>query len=246
MPLILPPGARIVAATHNAGKARELAALLEGRFEVLDAGALGLAEPEETEQTFTGNALVKASDEVKAHCPTTVSFAPTVRLGAMQQRLQALVDAVNIVSPPLDKFYASLNDEQKSRFNGIQPPAPQNAKAPPSREAAASPQAQCNSSVLAWPSDQIDRVVHPNDAQRTRLDALQSAAAQAADTIKTACPTELPATPPDRLALVGKRMEAILQAVKTVRPALSGFYDSLSDEQKARFDGMGRQLFAAN
>jgi len=60
MALRLSLGARIVAATHNPGKARELAALLEGRFEVLDAGALGLAEPEETEQTFTGNALVKA------------------------------------------------------------------------------------------------------------------------------------------------------------------------------------------
>ncbi len=60
MALRLSPGARIVAATHNPGKARELAALLEGRFEVLDAGALGLGEPEETEQTFAGNALVKA------------------------------------------------------------------------------------------------------------------------------------------------------------------------------------------
>jgi len=60
MPLTLPPGGRIVAATHNPGKARELAALLEGRFEVVTAGSLGLAEPEETEQTFTGNALVKA------------------------------------------------------------------------------------------------------------------------------------------------------------------------------------------
>jgi XTP/dITP diphosphohydrolase len=60
MALTLPSGARIVAATHNAGKARELAALLEGRFEVADAASLGLPEPEETEQTFTGNALVKA------------------------------------------------------------------------------------------------------------------------------------------------------------------------------------------
>ena len=42
MALRLTPGARIVAATHNPGKARELAALLEGRFEVVDAGALGL------------------------------------------------------------------------------------------------------------------------------------------------------------------------------------------------------------
>jgi XTP/dITP diphosphohydrolase len=60
MPLSLPSGARIVAATHNAGKARELAALLEARFEVVTAASLGLPEPEETEQTFAGNALVKA------------------------------------------------------------------------------------------------------------------------------------------------------------------------------------------
>jgi XTP/dITP diphosphohydrolase len=50
----------ILAATHNPGKARELAALLEGRFQVLHAGALGLPEPEETESTFVGNALLKA------------------------------------------------------------------------------------------------------------------------------------------------------------------------------------------
>jgi XTP/dITP diphosphohydrolase len=60
MALRLHPGARIVAATHNSGKARELAALLEGRFEVITAASLGLAEPEETEQTFGGNALLKA------------------------------------------------------------------------------------------------------------------------------------------------------------------------------------------
>ena len=60
MALHLPQGARIVAATHNPGKARELAALLEGRFEVVAAGELGLAEPEETETTFVGNAVLKA------------------------------------------------------------------------------------------------------------------------------------------------------------------------------------------
>ncbi len=60
MPLSLPTGARLVAATHNAGKARELAALLDGRFSVTSAAELGLAEPEETETTFVGNALLKA------------------------------------------------------------------------------------------------------------------------------------------------------------------------------------------
>jgi hypothetical protein len=75
---------------------------------------------------------------------------------------------------------------------------------------------------------------------------LQSAASQAADTIKAACPSQASATPPQRLAAIGKRLSAMLQAVQTVRPALADFYDSLSDDQKARFNGMGKQLFAQN
>jgi XTP/dITP diphosphohydrolase len=60
MSLTLEPGARLVAATHNPGKARELAALLQGRFDVVSAAELGLPEPEEPETTFMGNAMVKA------------------------------------------------------------------------------------------------------------------------------------------------------------------------------------------
>ena len=60
MALTLPPGTRLVAATHNPGKAVEIAALLDGRFETVSAGELGLAEPEETEATFVGNAVLKA------------------------------------------------------------------------------------------------------------------------------------------------------------------------------------------
>ena len=60
MILRLEPGARLVAATHNPGKARELAELLGERFEVVTAGQLGLAEPDEPETTFAGNAMIKA------------------------------------------------------------------------------------------------------------------------------------------------------------------------------------------
>ena len=60
MSMMLEPGAKLVAATHNPGKAVELSALLEGRFELVSAGALGLVEPDETETTFAGNALLKA------------------------------------------------------------------------------------------------------------------------------------------------------------------------------------------
>jgi XTP/dITP diphosphohydrolase len=60
MPLSLAAGLEIVCATHNPGKAVEIAALLEGRFRVLSAAELGLPEPEETETTFVGNAVLKA------------------------------------------------------------------------------------------------------------------------------------------------------------------------------------------
>ena len=40
--------------------------------------------------------------------------------------------------------------------------------------------------------------------------------------------------------------QALLQGVETVQPALAAFYDALSDDQKARFNTMGRQLFAQN
>jgi XTP/dITP diphosphohydrolase len=60
MALKLEPGLKIVAATHNPGKVPEIAALLGGRFEIVTAGALGLPEPDETETTFVGNALLKA------------------------------------------------------------------------------------------------------------------------------------------------------------------------------------------
>ena len=66
MALRLEPGTRIVAATHNPGKAKELAVLLEGLFEVVTAGALGLAETDETESNFVGNALLKARAAAEA------------------------------------------------------------------------------------------------------------------------------------------------------------------------------------
>jgi len=66
MVLKLEPGTRLVVATHNPGKARELAEILENRFPLATAGELGLAEPDETEATFVGNALLKARAAAEA------------------------------------------------------------------------------------------------------------------------------------------------------------------------------------
>jgi XTP/dITP diphosphohydrolase len=66
MALRLEPGTRLVVATHNPGKARELAEILDNRFPLATAGELGLPEPEETESTFIGNALLKARAAAEA------------------------------------------------------------------------------------------------------------------------------------------------------------------------------------
>jgi XTP/dITP diphosphohydrolase len=52
---------RLVVATHNPGKLWELQLLLRPHgVDAVSAGDLGLPEPEETETTFAGNALLKA------------------------------------------------------------------------------------------------------------------------------------------------------------------------------------------
>ena len=55
------PAGRLLAATHNPGKVKEFNELLAPLgFQTVSAAELGLAEPEETAQTFQGNAELKA------------------------------------------------------------------------------------------------------------------------------------------------------------------------------------------
>ena len=61
-------GDRLVLASHNQGKLRELRAALDPLgVHVTDAGAAGLAAPEETGTTFEANAILKA----RAACEAT-------------------------------------------------------------------------------------------------------------------------------------------------------------------------------
>jgi hypothetical protein len=61
--------------------------------------------------------------------------------------------------------------------------------------------------------------------------------------MRSACQADVPATIVGRTEAMEKRMDAMLQAIRTIRPALEAFYATLSDEQKARLDsndGRGR------
>ena len=59
--MIRPPITQLVIASHNAGKAREIAVLLAPYgIAIKSAAELGLPEPEETGRTFAENASIKA------------------------------------------------------------------------------------------------------------------------------------------------------------------------------------------
>lgn len=78
-------GTRLVIASHNPGKVREINDLVRPfGVEAVSAGALGLAEPEETGTTFIANAELKA------------------RASAAGARIPALADDSGLVVPSLD------------------------------------------------------------------------------------------------------------------------------------------------
>jgi LTXXQ motif family protein len=89
-----------------------------------------------------------------------------------------------------------------------------------------------------WPIERISEIVQPADAQRSMLDELRAASVKAIDMLKSGCPKDLPSIPTGRLAAMESRLQVMLAAVQAVRPALERVYQSLSDEQKARFNAI--------
>jgi LTXXQ motif family protein len=94
--------------------------------------------------------------------------------------------------------------------------------------------------VAGVPVDEIQRVVLPSSDQRAALDELGNASVHAAQIVKASCPRDVAPTPVGRMDAMAQRVQSMLDAVKVVRPALEKFYSILNDEQKARFNALGR------
>ena len=180
----------------------------------------------------------------RLHAPTDIALTAPTRLAAMQQRIEAMIAAVQTVQPPLEKFYGLLNDEQKARLTALGSDQHQAAASEDSTGSLAQGCGAVPPGVMEWPTAEIDQTVRPTDVQHASLVALKNATSQAADLLKTSCLTTDPFTPPARLAAVGKQLATMLQAVKMVSTALNDFYGTLSDEQKARFEAIGPQRTA--
>lgn len=95
------------------------------------------------------------------------------------------------------------------------------------------------------PVERIASTVQPNELQRTALDELASAWTTARDTIRAACPEEVPDTASERLGLMRERLEAMIKATDEVAPPLAKFVGLLTDDQKARLDALANERRAA-
>jgi hypothetical protein len=94
--------------------------------------------------------------------------------------------------------------------------------------------AQRASELRDWPFDTIARTVAPNDAQRNALETLRVEAAKAADRLAADCPQN-DATPSlARFEAMTQALDATINSVTMVEPAVKAFYTALDDEQQAR------------
>jgi hypothetical protein len=191
------------------------------------------------------NASLRAAQEIKAACPTQIALTAPDRLAAMQRRIEAMISAVEIVQPPLQRFYDLLNEEQRARLNALGQDQRGVQTAKKSSNSISQNCGVAQSGVTGWPSAEIDARVHPTEAQRASLAALEDATAKAADMLKASCQPSDAITPPARLQAVGNRLDVMLQAVKSVRAALDDFYSQLSDEQRAQFEAIGPRRSAS-
>jgi len=194
------------------------------------------------EQRALLDELIRASDraanDLRAACPRSAPVTPITRLEALQQQLDVLAKALHTVRPALERFYGALSDEQKERFNALGP-ATRGARTRAQRETPDRLARACaDSDASRWPTARIEQVVQPSEAQLRELDALRAATQKAADAVRAACPNGEALTPTGRLAAMEQRATALRDAVATLRPALARFYDSLTDEQKARVNRM--------
>jgi hypothetical protein len=90
--------------------------------------------------------------------------------------------------------------------------------------------------LAEWRTDRIAELVKLTDAQRARFDELKAASIKSAEVMRSTCVTDVPQTIVGRTEAMERRMDTMLRAVRTMRPALEAFYATLSDAQKARLD----------
>jgi hypothetical protein len=143
-----------------------------------------------------------------------------------------------------DDFYVGVFGPyayEGSAYSRVAGGIPRSSRRARASRAASTPAIVCGERVPAlsdWPIQQIAQTIDPNPTQQMALDDLKNGAAKAIEVLQSACPDDLPSTPPGRFLTLRNRIEAMLAALGMVQPPLRRLYDLLSDEQKERFNAV--------
>ena len=174
----------------------------------------------------------KADAILKSACPSEAALTPIGRLDTLQKRLTAMIDAVDTVKAPLTAFSDVLTDQQRHELDAMG-----GGKSGSGRKWATS--APASTRVNSSPTCRLSRSSRRSSPMTSRpLRSTSSSPSRRGpqSSLRSQCPTSVPATAEARLQSMDKRLHDTIVAVNDVRPALVGFYKSLSDEQKARFN----------
>jgi LTXXQ motif family protein len=175
-------------------------------------------------------ALGQANGYLMHACPKEIPLRPIARLQLMEGQTDAMIMALEIVRPPLQKFEQSLDEQQRARWNGSEP-------------AANSASSACDSKTEKaesgnWPLSQLEQAVQPNEAQRKELANVQDAFNRAASGLAADCSAAVAPSALGRLEAIEQRLDATWRALQTIEVALANFQKDLSDEQKARINAL--------
>jgi XTP/dITP diphosphohydrolase len=135
---------RLVIATHNPGKLAEMRELLAPHgIEAVSAGDLGLAEPDETGDSFAANARIKAAAAAKA-----------AQLPAFADDSGIVVDALDGAPGIYSARWAGENKDFNAAMTRIERLLQERGATKPSQRRAHFVSALC----IAWPDSHLEQV----------------------------------------------------------------------------------------
>ncbi len=135
---------KLVIATHNPGKLAEMRELLTPHgVEAVSAGELGLGEPDETGNTFSANARIKA-----------VAAAKSARLPAFADDSGLAVDALDGAPGILSARWAGPTGDFNAAMARIERLLQERCATQPAQRKAQFVSALC----VAWPDDHLEEV----------------------------------------------------------------------------------------